>query len=95
MRVLLTTMSGERRTITLKHRHHIAKLVVRKLREADRLLDERPSIPAVYRGKDLRIDYNDPPHSATWHRPRSLSSGPSTSPDSQNWLTWAPFIGPR
>lgn len=57
MRVLLTTMGGERRTITLKHRHHIAKLVVRKLREADRLLDGRPGIPAVYGGKNLRIDY--------------------------------------
>lgn len=35
--------------ITVKHRRHTPEQVVRKLREADRLLAERADIPAVCR----------------------------------------------
>jgi putative transposase len=49
MRVLLPTMVGGRRMITVKHRRHTPEQVVRKLREADRMLGEGADIPAVCR----------------------------------------------
>src|SRR3954467_7678224 len=51
---------GEEGTITLKRRRHTAEQVIRKLREADRMLGEGKSIPEVVR--TLEISEN------TYHR---------------------------
>jgi hypothetical protein len=42
-------MMGEEGTITLKRRRHTPEQVIRKLREADRLLGEGKAIPEVAR----------------------------------------------
>ena len=40
MRVPLPTMVGRRRIITVKHRRHTPDQIVRKLREAEKLIAE-------------------------------------------------------
>src|SRR5215217_2121457 len=51
---------GEEGTITMKRRRHTPEQVIRKLREADRLLGEGKSIPEVARA--LEVSEN------TYHR---------------------------
>jgi putative transposase len=56
-------MVGRRRMIRMKQRRHTPEQVVRKLREADRLLGEGADVPAVCR--DLEVSEQ------TYHRWRN------------------------
>jgi putative transposase len=67
LRVLLSTMVGGRRMITVKHRRHTPEQVVRKLREADRMLSEGADLPAVCRQLEVS--------EATYHRWRNQYGG--------------------
>src|SRR3954462_7396791 len=58
---------GEEGTITLKRRRHTPEQVIRKLREADRLLGEGKTIPEVARA--LEVSEN------TYHRWRNQFGG--------------------
>lgn len=58
---------GEEGTITMKRRRHAPEQVIRKLREADRLLGEGKSIPEVARA--LEVSEN------TYHRWRNQFGG--------------------
>src|SRR3954468_8434453 len=58
---------GEEGTITLKRRRHTPEQVIRKLREADRLLGEGKAIPEVARA--LEVSEN------TYHRWRNQFGG--------------------
>jgi putative transposase len=60
-------MVGERRIMTVKRRRHSADQIVRKLREADRLLGEGQAVPEV--AKHLEIS------EATYHRWRAQYGG--------------------
>src|SRR5277367_3465235 len=66
MRVLCPTMGG-RRLDEVKRRRHTPEQVVRKLREADRLLGEGKTIPEV--AKELEVSEN------TFHRWRAQYGG--------------------
>ncbi len=67
LRVLLPTMVGGRRIVRVKHRRHTPEQVVRKLREADRLLSEGADIPAVCRHLEVSEQ--------TYHRWRNQYGG--------------------
>ena len=58
---------GEEGTITLKRRRHSPEQVIRKLREADRLLGEGKTVPEVARA--LEVSEN------TYHRWRNQFGG--------------------
>ena len=58
---------GEEGTITMKRRRHTPEQVIRKLREADRLLGEGKAVPEVARA--LEVSEN------TYHRWRNQFGG--------------------
>lgn len=58
---------GERRTIEVKRRRHTPEQIVRKLREADRLLAEGTEVPEVAKA----LEVSEP----TYHRWRAQFGG--------------------
>jgi len=67
VRVLCALHDGRARTITLKRTRHTPEQVIRKLREADRMLAEQRSIAEV--AKELGVSEN------TYHRWRNQYGG--------------------
>jgi putative transposase len=65
--VLLPTMVGQRRMNTVQHRRHTPEQVIRKLREADKLLAEGANIATV--AKHLEVSEQ------TFHRWRNQYGG--------------------
>jgi putative transposase len=58
---------GERRTIEVKRRRHTPEQIIRKLREADRLLAEGTAVPEVYKALEISEQ--------TYHRWRAQYGG--------------------
>ena len=67
VRVLCALQDGRARTITMKRTRHTPEQVIRKLREADRMLAEQRSIAEV--AKELGVSEN------TYHRWRNQYGG--------------------
>ncbi len=67
VRVLCALQDGRARTITMKRTRHTPEQVIRKLREADRMLAEQRSIAEI--AKELGVSEN------TYHRWRNQYGG--------------------